>query len=170
MLPLPSETAELPMIECHCGHQSKSCVELIEKRGVCLCGQFVVARCKSRVRTSKEAWVNALTSLLEGIDCDYFGVTGISRCAIGEDEYRCVVIILVESSVAHNKIIERLDDRYREMRGIEFARDSTRELLYYSTCYSEHDENLEEVSDFTFGNESVFQDWEWFYFHDESIS
>lgn len=166
-------TMEVPIVECHCGHKTESCVEWIERRGVCLCGQFVLATCVSQVRTSKETWMNVLTSLVEGIDCPFWGSTSISRCGITGDAYAyaCVIIVLVESWAAHKRITDRLDDRYRKMRGIESVKDSTRELITSATCCPKGFLGVLRgncknktccANDFTFGDKRVYEDWVWF--------
>lgn len=119
------------LIKYHCIQRHAACLQLAKRHGVCLCGHFLLATCRSRVQISAETWTKVLDDMFEGIDCHFWGretfYPGKRLDFFGRDTYLSHVIVQVKTPEDHHMIFGKIEDRFYRMQSPEFEKDSTRE-------------------------------------------
>lgn len=144
----------------HCRASHNICLGLAKSYGGCVCEQFVLVTCLSRVKMSRETWTGLFTDLLEGVSSNFWGY----EVKLGQqgDGYLCCVAVQVHNPGDHCRTRDLVEDLFSNLGDCELAHDFTRQLTTYTYCCMKRLSTLllkwkNADSGMTFGNEIIFE-------------
>lgn len=117
---------------CHCIYEHERCLNLVEKRGSCLCRQFILVMSTLLERVDEQTWGDALFEKLGGIS---YSLCGCITYLETRGCYVYVTVLRVQSLEEGNRIAQLIDDNcWIRMRSEEPSGDYDSCVSYKKAC------------------------------------